>query len=92
MPHIGWNALLKPEPDTSWERSILAGVAEGEAVYFVHSFAGHPADPDHRLAECDYLGERLCAAVKAGNTYGCQFHPEKSGPTGLRIIDGFLAC
>lgn len=90
VPHIGWNALLKPRDSDNWEQSILSHTREGESVYFVHSFAGSPVEPRHRLADCDYLGARLCAAVKSGNLYGCQFHPEKSGETGLRIIRNFI--
>lgn len=90
VPHIGWSALLKPHGQT-WKGGLMEGIHEGEAAYFLHSYAGRPADPAHCLAECDYLGERLCAVVRAGNVYGCQFHPEKSGPVGLRILSCFLS-
>jgi glutamine amidotransferase len=90
IPHIGWNALIPPTPITDWKESILAGLAPEAAVYFVHSFTPVPACPAHRLADCDYDGRVISAAVKFGNLNGCQFHPEKSAETGLRIIKNFL--
>ena len=90
IPHIGWNGLLPPTPETDWNETILAGVSTGTSVYFVHSFTAAPASPGHRLADCDYDGRVISAAVKCGNLYGCQFHPEKSGEVGLRIINNFL--
>ncbi len=90
VPHIGWNALVKSKGASDWNGSILSNTRQGESVYFVHSFAGRPAAPEHRLADCDYLGESLCAVVKSGNIYGCQFHPEKSGRVGLQMLTRFL--
>jgi glutamine amidotransferase len=64
-------------------------VPPGSWAYFVHSFAGNPENPAHRL---DYDGLRVSvsAAVRRGNLYGCQFHPEKSGAIGLAILENFL--
>lgn len=90
IPHIGWNALLPPTPSTDWGGTILGGIAPGTEVYFVHSFTAVPASPVHRLADCDYDGRSISAAVKSGAMYGCQFHPEKSGEAGLRILKSFL--
>jgi glutamine amidotransferase len=91
IPHIGWNALHKPDEATSWEGTILDGVATGASAYFVHSFTAEPTDPRYRLADCHYHGCRVSAALRAGNVYGTQFHPEKSGEVGLRILGNFLA-
>lgn len=92
IPHIGWNALLPAgAPDPFGPASLLGRLAPGTATYFVHSFMAVPADPATRLAECDYDGERICAAIRRENLYGCQFHPEKSGEAGLDIIRSFLA-
>lgn len=88
VPHIGWSAL-EPVEGSSWEGTILAGLAPGESAYFVHSYAAAPADPRHRLADCRYDGLALAAVVRRGALYGCQFHPEKSGPVGLRILRNF---
>ncbi|MEK8023318.1 MAG: imidazole glycerol phosphate synthase subunit HisH [Candidatus Hydrogenedentota bacterium] len=90
IPHIGWNALLRPRDETQWRGTILERVAPGYAVYFVHSFAAEPVDPRNILAECEYGGHRVVAAVQHGRLYGVQFHPEKSGETGLTIIKTFL--
>ena len=90
IPHIGWNVLVAPAHGAGWGDTILADLPAEPAVYFVHSFAPVPADERTRLADCLYNGCRVSAAIRAGNTYGCQFHPEKSGPTGLRILQNFL--
>ena len=90
VPHIGWNALVPPPHRPEWSATVLEGLAESPAVYFVHSFAPVPAEERHRLADCLYDGQRISAVVRSGNVYGCQFHPEKSGPVGLRIVENFL--
>lgn len=82
IPHIGWNALEKNEPC-----ALLDGVNEGDNVYFVHSFAA-VTDSKNVAAYCDY-GMKVPALVTSGKVYGCQFHPEKSGKTGLTILKNF---
>ncbi|CCQ75506.1 imidazole glycerol phosphate synthase subunit HisH [Magnetospira sp. QH-2] len=89
IPHIGWAALQKPSPDR-WQGSVLAGLTEGTALYFVHSFVGYPKIDEHRLADVEYEGARLSAAVRRDNVVGTQFHPEKSGPEGLSLLRRFL--
>ena len=85
VPHMGWNGLNFPK---DMPRSpLFAGLAEGEHVYFVHSFAGFDCKA-HCIATTEY-GAELTAAVQNGNVYGAQFHPEKSGETGLRILKNF---
>ncbi|MDT8903847.1 imidazole glycerol phosphate synthase subunit HisH [Anaeroselena agilis] len=86
IPHIGWNSLA---PSSDWDETILDGINPGEAVYFVHSFTAMPLD-DNRLADCYYSGRVISAAIRSGNLYGCQFHPEKSGQIGLKIVDNFI--
>lgn len=90
VPHIGWNALLGADPSLAWKGTILDGIEPRSCVYFVHSYTAQPARPEHRLADCDYNGRLISAAVRSGNVYGCQFHPEKSGETGLQIIKNFI--
>ena len=90
IPHVGWNRIAPAGPDGDWWGSILDGTGPDAAVYFVHSYAAVPDNPAHRLADCDYHGCLIAAAVRSGNLYGCQFHPEKSGPVGLRILRNFL--
>ncbi|MBF0353781.1 MAG: imidazole glycerol phosphate synthase subunit HisH [Alphaproteobacteria bacterium] len=89
VPHIGWNALHKP-PGADWQGTPLEPLPEMTSVYFVHSFAARPANPSHRLAECDYNGVALLAATQRDNICGCQFHPEKSGAAGLSLLARFL--
>ena len=90
VPHIGWNALIQPCDSVTWKGTILEGVQIGDAAYFLHSYAGMPQQHSATLAECDYLGVRLCSVVRNGLAYGCQFHPEKSGSVGLRILGNFV--
>lgn len=91
VPHIGWTSLEHAKNQVcDWGGSILAGINPGDAVYLVHSFAVEPDDRSHRLADCYYNGIEISAAIRKGNVYGVQFHPEKSGPVGLRIIKNFL--
>ena len=82
IPHIGWNALEKNEPC-----ALLSDVDEGDYVYFVHSFAA-VTDSKNVAAYCDY-GMKVPALVMSGKVFGCQFHPEKSGKTGLSILKSF---
>ena len=80
LPHIGWNSLTFPNPSP-----LFRGVEPGSNVYFVHTFCALPDQPSDVLAVTDYGGP-VTAAVGRGNVYGCQFHPEKSGETGLQKI------
>jgi glutamine amidotransferase len=82
VPHMGWNQLriLAPHP-------LLAGVSDGEHVYFVHSYAS-PIGP-WTLATADYGGE-FSAAVRHANFFGAQFHPERSAQPGARVLANFL--
>ena len=82
IPHIGWNALEKNE-----ECPLLQNVEEGDYVYCVHSFAA-VTDSKNVAAYCDY-GMKVPGLVAKDNVYGCQFHPEKSGKTGLDILKNF---
>ena len=91
-PHVGWNELRYPEYKKSWEGSVLDGIEEGDAMYFVHSFMAVPVNPEDRLANCLYGGIEICAAIQKENVFGAQFHPEKSGELGLSIISSFVSC
>jgi glutamine amidotransferase len=94
IPHIGWRSL---QADQDWTGGLLGGVQAGERVYFVHSFAAQPEEQSERdggvsarLATVDYDGVSVCAAVRRGNVYGCQFHPERSAGVGLSVLRNFL--
>lgn len=82
IPHIGWNSLKFNEQKSK----IFKYLNDGDFVYFVHSFYG--ADCESVIATTNY-GAELTAAVGKGNVYGCQFHPEKSGEVGLKILKAF---
>lgn len=87
LPHIGWNRLqLVPDANGG---ALLAGLPEQAWVYFVHSFAPRDVPDDHVLARTLH-GEAFPAAVAHGRVMGTQFHPEKSGATGLTILGNFL--
>jgi len=82
IPHIGWNALHFRR-----ESKLLRHITDGDCVYFVHSFYAADCD-DSVIATAEY-GRELTAAVEKGNIMGCQFHPEKSGEVGLKILQAF---
>lgn len=87
IPHMGWNDLRLDE--TGRAHPVLAGIADGDHGYFVHSYAMSLRDPVLRLAAVDYGGP-VTAVVGRNNLIGTQFHPEKSQATGLRLIANFL--
>lgn len=90
IPHIGWNKITKAKQAASWDDSICKTLKEGSSVYFVHSFLPVPDKRENILAQTIYGNYTFCSAIKKGNIYGCQFHPEKSGSVGLEIIKNFI--
>ncbi len=83
-PHIGWNGIIIRKPSR-----IFHGLDGNEKFYFVHSYFIEPEDKDLVLTETDY-GIRYASSVQKGNLVATQFHPEKSGEKGLRILRNFL--
>ncbi len=83
LPHIGWNSLDILNPC-----ALTAGLSGGEYVYFVHSYCAYAQDEKDLCATVDYEAQ-ISAIVAHGNIFGCQFHPEKSGETGLMILKNF---
>lgn len=90
IPHIGWADLTISVSKKSWAGTILKNTPVNSSTYFVHSYTAFPEDSNHRLADCDYDGCLIAAAVQSNQIIGCQFHPEKSGQIGLEILRGFL--
>ncbi len=84
IPHMGWNSL-DIRPDTR----LFAGISSGEYVYFVHSYYLR-AEEEEAVAAVSEYGVRIHAAVEKGCLYACQFHPEKSGDVGLKILRNFV--
>ncbi len=82
IPHIGWNSL-----NFKKNSRIFKYINDGDFVYFVHSFYG--ASCEESVSAVSEYGAPLTASVESGNIYGCQFHPEKSGDTGLNILKAF---
>jgi imidazole glycerol-phosphate synthase subunit HisH len=87
LPQMGWNALSFP---SGAAHPLLDGLAPGQHVYFVHSYALAGADPEDVLATTEYGGD-IVAMVARGNRAGTQFHVEKSQRVGLRILANFLS-
>ena len=83
LPHIGWNSLNIVNPDP-----LTAGLSDGDYVYFVHSFCAKVKNSEDLALTTDY-GTTVTAMIARGNVFGCQFHPEKSGPVGMTILKNF---
>lgn len=87
VPHMGWNQVNATL--TGRGHPILAGIPDGADFYFVHSFVCAPIDEDWIIATTGYDGDFACMLGR-GNLIGTQFHPEKSGPFGLRLLENFV--
>ena len=85
VPHMGWNSV-----NVNFQHPAFAGVPQGSYFYFVHSYYADPTDESGVLGATDY-GLTFCSIYARGNLMATQFHPEKSGPTGLRIYCNFVA-
>lgn len=85
IPHMGWNDLLHVAA-----HPLLEGVRRGDFVYFVHSYYARPEQPEHVLAAAEYGGVLVPAVVGHNQVMGTQFHPEKSGEVGERILANFV--
>jgi glutamine amidotransferase len=83
VPHMGWNTLRIVKPT-----GLFEGVADGSYVYFVHSLYPVPADKEIVATETEY-GATFTSAIASKNVFGTQFHPEKSGDIGLKILENF---
>jgi len=91
VPHMGWNELNKPsdifkKAKSTWQFTLLDGIKEKTDVYFVHSYYPIPDHDEDILATTIYGNQEFCAVVKKNNIIGTQFHPEKSGVAGLKIL------
>lgn len=90
VPQIGWNEMESPGSDVTWKDTILNGIRSENSVYFIHSYVVVPDSSHHILATTSYGGYNYCSVIKKDSIYGCQFHPEKSGEVGLKILRNFL--
>ena len=85
VPHMGWDVVDVTRPDP-----VLAGVDE-QRLYFAHSYYAVPEDEAHVLARCSYGGESFPCVVREGSVLGTQFHPEKSGAVGARLLADWVS-
>jgi glutamine amidotransferase len=86
VPHVGWNSIQRAEA----QDGLFDGIPDGTDFYFVHSYAFVPRNPSDVLATVDY-GIPVTAAVRKGNVWGTQFHPEKSSRAGFRLLSNFIS-
>lgn len=89
VPHVGWKPLdidinVKPT------HPYFTGITDKNSFYFVHSYKAVPTDDECLVVETTYEDEKIVAFVAKKNIVGCQFHPEKSGPSGLALLKAFL--
>ena len=96
VPHVGWNRIYRHSQENvlghhsvTWNGSILEGLSQGEFMYFVHSYYLRPVDSGVVLSSTPYGPMAFCSSLRFGNVFGCQFHPERSGPRGLRVYQNF---
>lgn len=85
VPHMGWNRLIIKRPS-----KVLDGIESGTMMYFAHSYYAKPDDEAIVSAETDY-GLAFASAISKDNVFGVQFHPEKSGDAGLKVLKNFAA-
>lgn len=96
VPQVGWNRICIPgqgqnQTDTEdaivpgWKSPLFNGLPNGEYMYFVHSFYAQPTDADVIVSTTQYGPTKFCSSLRRNNVFGCQFHPERSGPRGLHI-------
>ena len=83
LPHVGWNDVYPIDTN-----DLFKGLGEGARFYFLHSYYFAPNDPADVVAQTDY-GDRFTCAVRRGNVYGVQFHPEKSHNWGVQLLQNF---
>ena len=89
IPHVGWNTIF-PKKENDWDNSILRTFDKEDRLYFVHSYILEPESKENVFALTEYGGQTFCSVIKKENIYGCQFHPEKSGEVGLKLIKNFI--
>ena len=89
IPHIGWSKLINPEENSDWNEGILKTVETGDSSYFIHSYMALTNNNKYTIAYCLYGSEKIPAVIQHNRIIGCQFHPEKSGEVGLKILREF---
>ncbi len=90
VPHIGWAPLKDNVTNSTFSSPLLKDIPIGESFYFVHSYMCVPQNKDVISSITDYMGLSIPASISHNNIHGTQFHPEKSGKSGLKILQNFL--
>jgi glutamine amidotransferase len=90
LPNIGWRAIKPCETHGSWAGTLLSDNHPEDSMYFLHSFMVDSCNPRNCIADCDYGELKIISLVTQGQLTGCQFHPEKSGPAGLKLLRRFI--
>jgi len=90
VPHVGWNRVWRASGG-AWDDTLLSASPDGIHQYFVHSYYVNPTDERNVAARTRYGDHEFCSAAKSGNVVACQFHPERSGPQGIRMYERFAA-
>lgn len=94
IPHYGWSTVSMPYVENSlernlWRHTVMDDIKNNSYFYFVHSYYVAPDDPLHTIGVTQYGYNTFASVIKKENMTGCQFHPEKSGDAGLRVISNF---
>lgn len=92
VPHVCWNRLYRPQAGRDhWDRSLLTGLPDGVFMYFVHSFHVKPENEAVIAAMTRYGNVEFCSAIRRGNIFASQCHPERSGPAGLKVYSNLAS-
>ncbi len=90
VPHVGWSPVAYPDSKSGSQKNIFKNIETNNFYYFLHSFYCKTADSKNIAALTGYGGHYITAAIQQGNVMGTQFHPERSGPIGLKLLQNFL--
>ena len=90
VPHVGWNNITKYPAKNIHSHSPLSQVDDQEFFYFVHSYCVEPDDESTICTTTEYFGIEFCSSIESKNIFACQFHPEKSGEQGLKVLKGMF--
>ena len=93
VPHVGWNTVIqyKATRNNNSTSFLNSQLFQNDHYYFVHSYFVEPANPEHVFTETTFADFKFCSSVLVDNIFACQFHPEKSGTRGLRILKNFFS-
>jgi imidazole glycerol-phosphate synthase subunit HisH len=85
VPQVGWNRLFQPVDGLRWHGTLLDKIDNGAYMYFVHSYTVQPQDSKVILSNSQYGHIEFCSSIQHRNVFACQFHPERSGPEGMKL-------